>query len=74
MASDLDRKFDAVLATVTGPGGRIAVGTDGEGRAIVTNFPPTLPLFFKTFCMLNGAIEAVVAGDERLSFAELDAW
>ncbi len=74
MPSELDRKYDAVLAAVTGPGGRIAIGADAEGRAIVTNFPATLPSFFKTFCTLNGAVEAVVAGDERLTFADLDAW
>ena len=31
------------------------------------------PLFFKTFCALNADVEAVVAGDERLTFADLDA-
>jgi len=74
MPSELDRKFDAVLAAVTGPGGRVVLGEDERGRAIVTNFPPTLPGFFKTFCALNGAIEGVVAGDERLTFADLDRW
>jgi acyl-CoA synthetase (AMP-forming)/AMP-acid ligase II len=74
MASELDRKFDAVLAAVTGPGGRIVLGKDEQGRAIVTNFPATLPMFFKAFCALNGAVEGVVAGDERLTFADLDAW
>ena len=71
-ASDLDRKFDAVLAAVTGPGGQIVIDHDAEGRAIVTNFPATLPAFFKTFCALNGAVEAVVSGSERLTFATLD--
>ena len=74
MASELDRKFDAVLAAVTGPGGRIVIGKDDQGRAIVTNLPPTLPLLFKTFCALHGAVEGLVAGDERLTFADLDAW
>ena len=74
MASELDRKFDAVLAAITGPGGRVLLGQDEQGRAIVTNFPATLPMFFKAFCALNGAVEAVVAGDERLTFADLDAW
>ena len=74
MASELDRKFDAVLAAVTGPGGRIVLGEDAEGRTIVTNFPATLPGFFKAFCTINGAVEAVVAGEERLTFAALDAW
>ena len=74
MPSELDRKYDAVLAAVTGPGGRIVLGEDSQGRVIVTNFPPTLPGFFKAFCALNGAVEAVVAGDERLTFADLDQW
>ena len=74
MSSELDRKYDAVLAAVTGPGGRIVIGEDAQGRAIVTNFPATLPGFFNAFCALNGAVEGVVAGDERLTFADLGAW
>ena len=72
MASDLDRKFDETLAAVTGPGGRVVIERDDEGRAIVGNFPATLPALFRTFCALNPTTEAVVAGDERLTFAELD--
>ena len=71
-ASELDRKFDAVLAAVTGPGGKIVIDHDAEGRAIVANFPATLPAFFKVFCALNGSVEAVVSGSERLTFATLD--
>jgi long-chain acyl-CoA synthetase len=74
MRSELDAKFDQSLAEVTGPEGRIVLGRDGAGRTIVTNLPPTLPAFFDAFCALNGAVEAIVAGDERLSFAELNAW
>ncbi|MGE5562369.1 MAG: class I adenylate-forming enzyme family protein [Bacillota bacterium] len=73
MPSELDRRFDEELARVTGPGGRIAIGRDELGRAIVENLPATLPSFFRTFCSLNAANGAVVAGDERLSFADLDA-
>lgn len=72
MQSELDRRYDDELDRVTGPGGRLAIGQDELGRAIVTNFPATLPAFFKTFCSVNGANEAVVAGDERLTFADLD--
>ncbi|GAA4009955.1 class I adenylate-forming enzyme family protein [Sphingomonas swuensis] len=72
MPSELDQRYDAVLAAVTGPGGRVVVGKDPEGRTAVTNFPATLPAFFKTFCTLNGQVEGVIAGDERLTFAELD--
>jgi acyl-CoA synthetase (AMP-forming)/AMP-acid ligase II len=70
--SELDRKFDAVLDAVTGPGGRVILDQDGQGRTIVANFPATLPLFFKTFCALYAETEAVIAGDERLTFRQLD--
>jgi acyl-CoA synthetase (AMP-forming)/AMP-acid ligase II len=73
MPSELDLKYDAVLAAVTAPGGRLIMGPDDQGRAIVTNFPATLPVFFDIFCALNGAVEGVVAGEERLTFAELNA-
>ena len=71
MATELDRRFDETLAQVTGPGGRVAVGRDEQGRAIVTNMPATLPGLFRAFCELNADKEAVVAGDERLTFADL---
>jgi len=70
--TDLDRKFDAVLAAVTGPAGRVVLERDEQGRAIVANFPATLPLFFKTFCALNAQVEAVIADEERLTFGQLD--
>lgn len=73
MPSELDRKFDAVLAAVTGPGGRVVIGKDDAGRAIVTNFPATLPGFFDIFCLLNGETIGVIADGERLTFAELNA-
>jgi acyl-CoA synthetase (AMP-forming)/AMP-acid ligase II len=72
MPNELDRRFDEELARVVGPGGRLVIGKDELGRAIVTNFPATLPEFFKAFCALNAANEAVVCGDERLTFADLD--
>src|SRR4029078_7573252 len=60
------------MAAVPGPGGRVVLAKDKQGQTIVSNFPATLPLFFKTFCALNGPVEAVVAGDERLTYAQLD--
>ena len=68
----LDMTSLMVLAAVTGEGGRIQLGRDSEGRVIVTNLPPTLPTFFDAFCALNGAVEAVVAEGERLTFAALN--
>jgi acyl-CoA synthetase (AMP-forming)/AMP-acid ligase II len=74
MQTELDRKFDEMLAQVVGPGGRIVIEHDELGRAYAANFPATLPLFFKTFAALNGQVEAVVADKERLTFADLDHW
>jgi long-chain acyl-CoA synthetase len=72
MQSDLDRRFDEELARVTGPGGKLEIRHDERGRAIPAKLPGTLPAFFRAFCALNSAAEAVVAGDERLTFADLD--
>ena len=72
MPSDLDRRFDDELAKATGPGGRLVIGSDELGRPIVENFPATLPEFFRTFCALNADSEALVAGEERFTFADLD--
>ena len=74
MASELDRKYDETLAKVIGPGGRLAIGEDEQGRAIVDNFPATLPTLLRTFCALYADVEALVAEDERFTFAELDQW
>ena len=71
--TELDRKFDATFAAITGPGGQVILDKDANGRTIVGNFPATLPMFFKTFCTLSGPVEAVIAGDERLTFGQLDA-
>ena len=73
MPSQLDQQYEAVLAALTGPGGRLVIERDELGRAYVGNFPGTLPLFFKTFAMLNGPTEMIVDGAIRLTFAEADA-
>jgi acyl-CoA synthetase (AMP-forming)/AMP-acid ligase II len=72
MPSELDRKFDETLAQVIGPGGRLVIGEDAQGRAIVANFPATIPALLRTFCALNAEAEAVVAEKERLTFADLN--
>jgi len=72
MPSELDRTYDAVLAEVTGETGRIRIGRDDQGRAIIANLPATLPGLFDAFCALNGAAESVITADERLTYAQLN--
>jgi long-chain acyl-CoA synthetase len=72
MQTELDRRFDEEMARITGPGGPLEIGYDDHGRAIAAKLPATLPAFFRAFCALNADKEAVVAGDERLTFADLD--
>jgi acyl-CoA synthetase (AMP-forming)/AMP-acid ligase II len=73
MPSELDRKIDAMLADVIGPGGRIQIAADERGRPIVANLPPTLPALFEAFCTLHGATDAVIADGERVTFGTLNA-
>jgi long-chain acyl-CoA synthetase len=72
VATDLDRKYDETLGELIAPGGRLVIGRDERGQAIVTNFPATIPSLLRTFCALNAEAEALVAGEERFTFAELD--
>src|SRR5438046_6348952 len=72
MRSELDERYDRALAKLTALGGPLVLGRDECGQAIVTNLAATLPALFRTFCALHKDNEAVVSGDERLTFAELD--
>ena len=52
MPSETDRRFDAVMAAITGPGGPIAVARDATGRADrAAGCRATLPGFFR--CLLR---------------------
>ena len=72
MPSTLDIQFDEMLDSLTGPGGRMVIAHDDQGCAVVSNFPATVPELLRTFCALYPDREAVVAGDERFSFTDLD--
>ena len=72
MPSELDRRFDAKLAELSRPGGQLVLDRDADGRTVLGNFPATLPELFRVFSALYAEREAVIAGDERLTFAELD--
>ena len=73
MPSELDRQYDAVLAEVTGPGGRDPARPRRAGPRDrhQSAGDPAGPVR-RLLRSLHGATEAVVAGEERLTFAELD--
>ncbi len=45
MLSELDRRYDAAIAAVTGPGGKVEVRPDEQGRMIPAQLPGALPAF-----------------------------
>jgi long-chain acyl-CoA synthetase len=76
MPSELDRAMDASLARLTGPGGPLQLGRAtrwGWELPTIASAPPTLPAYFRHFCQQHGAAEFLVAGDERLTFAQVIA-
>lgn len=76
MASELDRRMDAAIAALTAPGGQLAVTRiEREGRAlpVIAAAPPALPHYFAHFCREHADQTFLVAGAERLTFAEVYA-
>lgn len=73
MLSDLDRRFDAIMARLTAAGQQLAAVPDAEGRLVLAHLPDTLPGFLRFTCAQHREAEAIVAGDERLSYAAIDA-
>jgi len=71
MPSTLDRQLDDAVAALTGADGMIATA-GAIGEAVAVRLPPTLPGFFRALCGMHGDKEALVAGAERITFAQLD--
>ncbi|RDE04793.1 AMP-dependent synthetase [Sphingomonas aracearum] len=65
--------MDAGLAQLTGPGAPFALTTAqsrGQTLPMIAAAPPTLPAYFAHFCAEHAAKTFLVAGEERLTFAE----
>jgi len=65
--------MDVITAKLTGAGGPMAIGMveqDGRMLPVITTAPPSLPDYFAHFCAQHADTEFLVAGDERLTFAE----
>ncbi|MGP7794907.1 class I adenylate-forming enzyme family protein [Sphingomonas sp. CLY1604] len=76
MRTALDERMDATMAALTGPGGPLALGEaerGGRPYPLITTAPPTLPAYFAHFCHEHADKTFLVAGDERLTFAEVYA-
>ena len=76
MPSVLDQRMDAVLAALTAHGGQLpltSVTRDGRDYPAIATAPPALSYYFAHFCQQHGDKTFLVAGEERLSFAEVYA-
>ncbi|WP_404366376.1 class I adenylate-forming enzyme family protein [Sphingomonas sp. MMS24-J45] len=76
MPSKLDLRMDAALAALTGAGGPLALGAvtvDGIELPLITGVPQTLPPYFAHYCAEHAEKTFLVAGAERLTFADVHA-
>ena len=76
MKTELDLKMDATMAAMTAEGGPLALGSIerfGQQLPIIAGAPPTLTAYFDHYCQQFADTEFLVAGDERLTFADAHA-
>ncbi|MBX9858387.1 MAG: acyl--CoA ligase, partial [Sphingomonas sp.] len=76
MPSVLDQRIDAAVAGLTGPGGPMpltAVQRDGMDYPAIAVAPPALTYYFAHFCTEHADKTFLVAGEERLTFAQVHA-
>ena len=72
MPNELDRRSTRSWPRSSARAGGWSSASDELGGRSSPTSPRPFPSSFATFCALNADNEAVVAGDERLSFADLD--
>ncbi|OYY71616.1 class I adenylate-forming enzyme family protein [Sphingomonas sp. 28-63-12] len=76
MPSELDRRIDKGIAALTSLGGQmpvVPVELQGRTYPTIAVAPPALSYYFAHFCQENADKTFLVAGDERLTFAEVFA-
>ena len=76
MRTELDRRMDATMAALTGEDGMLALGTAerfGVALPTIAAAPPALPAYFAHYCAQHADATFLVAGEERLTFAEVHA-
>ncbi|HEU0043092.1 class I adenylate-forming enzyme family protein [Sphingomonas sp.] len=74
MPSQLDQRMTATMAALTGPGGMLPVATVpsrwGVALPLITAAPPSLAHYMAHYAHEHGDKTFLVAGPERLTFAE----
>ena len=78
MRTELDQRMDAMMAALTGAGRPARARHGRADRAstlpMIAAAPPTLPAYFAHYCQPSMPTPTfLVAGDERLTFAEVHA-
>jgi len=76
MRTELDRRMDEGLAALTGAGGPLALGSvslHGMDLPLIATAPPALPHYFAHYCAEHSDKTFLVAGEERLTFAQVHA-
>ena len=76
MRSELDQRIDAGLAALTGPGAPLALGEvtlGGVALPMIATAPQALPAYFRHYTAEHHDKTFLVAGEERLTFAEVQA-
>ena len=76
MKTELDLKMDATMAALTGEGGPLALGSIerfGQTLPIIAAAPPSLPAYFAHYSQQHASTEFLVAGEERLTYADVYA-
>jgi long-chain acyl-CoA synthetase len=74
MRTQLDERMDAGMAALTGADGPLALGEitlSGITLPIIATVPATLPAYFRHYAAEHNDKTFLVAGDERLTFAEV---
>jgi long-chain acyl-CoA synthetase len=76
MRTELDRRMDEGLAALTGQGAPLALGSialNGVHLPLIATVPPALPQYFAHYSAEHKDKIFLVAGEERLTFAEVHA-
>ncbi|MDB5703466.1 MAG: AMP-dependent synthetase [Sphingomonas bacterium] len=74
MRTELDRRMDEGLAALTGEGAPLGLGSielNGVTLPMITAVPPSLPHYFAHYTAEHADKTFLVAGDERLTFAQV---